>query len=52
MLEQTFTPRSDYNPFDKTSMPMMHYSIPTHDGRQRWSDQQADRSSHLRAPGA
>src|SRR5688500_18712365 len=38
LTEQGFAPRIDYDPFDKHEFPIMHYSIPTHDGRQRWMD--------------
>jgi hypothetical protein len=49
MLEDTFTPRSGYDPFDKQLFPVMHYSIPTHDGRQRWMDAQPGKTDdHLR----
>lgn len=38
-LDQTFTPRAEYDPFNKGEYPVMQYSIPTHDNRQRWTDQ-------------
>ncbi len=38
LCEQQFTVRQDYNPLDKNVFPTMHFSIPTHDGRQRWVD--------------
>lgn len=38
LCEATFTPRADYDPFDRKKFPTMHYSIPTADGRQRWMD--------------
>lgn len=36
--DEKFSPRPDYDPFDKSQFPMMHFSIPTLDGRQRWAD--------------
>jgi hypothetical protein len=36
--EQSFTVRRDYDPFDKGKFPVVHHSIATHDGRQRWLD--------------
>lgn len=36
LLETPYTPRKDYNPFDTVKFPVVHYSVPTHDGRQRW----------------
>jgi hypothetical protein len=38
LLDQTFQPRPEYDPFDRKKYPVMHYSIPTADGRQRWMD--------------
>ena len=38
MLEEKFTVRADYDPFDKNRFPIMHFSIPGKDGRQRWAD--------------
>lgn len=38
LLDSTFTPRAGYDPFDRKRYPVMHYSIPTADGRQRWMD--------------
>jgi len=31
----TFTPRPEYNPFNYNMFPVVHFSIPTVDGRQR-----------------
>src|SRR4051794_35796963 len=31
-LDRPYTPRKDYDPFNKTDLVMMHYSIPTADG--------------------
>ncbi len=42
MLEQTFEIRKDYQPFDKSLYPLVNFSIPTHDGRQRWMDTKKD----------
>src|SRR5262249_30557143 len=39
--EESFTPRRDYDPFDRERLPVVHYSIPMHDGRQRWADARA-----------
>lgn len=38
LCDTPFTVRRDYDPFDRKRMPMVHYSIPTADGRQRWMD--------------
>src|SRR5690349_10755284 len=38
LAEDSFDVRRDYDPFDKEKFPMVHYSVPTHDGRQRWLD--------------
>lgn len=38
MLDATFKIRTDYDPFDRNRFPVMHYSVATHDGRQRWAD--------------
>ncbi|MBL8234161.1 MAG: hypothetical protein JNL98_37040 [Bryobacterales bacterium] len=38
LREETFAPRPQYDPFDRKKYPVMHYSIPTADGRQRWMD--------------
>ena len=35
VLDRPFTARKDYNPFDKTTYVMAHYSIPTADGKER-----------------
>ncbi len=51
LLEATFKPRQDYDPFDKMRYPVMHYSIPTHDGRQRWGEKPAiDKSASFLRP--
>ena len=42
LLEDPFDTRRDYDPFDRVEMPVVHYSIPTHDGRQRWMDARKD----------
>ena len=33
--EETFTPRIEYNPFNYEMFPIVYFSIPTIDGRQR-----------------
>jgi hypothetical protein len=38
LRESGFTARPDYSPLDRNLYPVMHYSIPTHDGRQRWGE--------------
>ena len=38
LTEEPFTVRADYDPFDKAKFPVVHYSVPTRDGRQRWLD--------------
>jgi hypothetical protein len=38
LLDESFELRKDYDPFDKAEFPVVHHSIPTHDGRQRWMD--------------
>jgi hypothetical protein len=43
MVEGTFQIRAAYDPFDKQLFPMMHFSLPTPDGRQRWADAQKNR---------
>ena len=43
LTEEPFTVRRDYDPFDKEKLLMVHFSIPTHDGRQRWLDAQPGR---------
>ncbi len=51
MLDSVFRPRQDYDPFDKIRYPVMHYSIPTHDGRQRWGEKSAiDKSASFLRP--
>lgn len=36
--DETFSPRPQYDPFDSQKYPVMHFCIPTADGRQRWAD--------------
>jgi hypothetical protein len=51
LKDAEFTPRRDYDPFDKNRYPVMHYSIPTLDGRQRWGEKPAvDRSMSFLRP--
>lgn len=38
MREDKFQLRTSYDPLDKQAFPMVHFSLPTHDGRQRWAD--------------
>ena len=38
ILDRPYAIRKDYDPFDKMTLTMMHYSIPTIDGRQRAVD--------------
>jgi hypothetical protein len=38
LKEAGFKTRTDYDPFDKNRFPVMHYSIPTEDGRLRWGE--------------
>lgn len=54
VLDRPFTPRKDYNPFDKINYVMSHFSIPTWDGRQRPTDlaPSHDRSIQNRAAGS
>ncbi|HLJ46360.1 MAG TPA: hypothetical protein VKU01_10150 [Bryobacteraceae bacterium] len=42
MMDPSFTIRTDYQPFDKGLYPFVNFSIPTHDGRQRWMDTRKD----------
>ncbi len=35
IVDQPFTPRSSYNPFNERNFPEVHFAIPTADGRQR-----------------
>lgn len=35
--DETFNPREGYNPFNFKKFPVVHFSIPTIDGRQRWN---------------
>ena len=54
LLNQPFTIRKDYNPFDKITYGMMHYSLPNHEGKQR-ADELApawDKSVHNRPAGS
>jgi hypothetical protein len=45
LRESLFTARPDYSPLDRDRYPVMHYSIPTHDGRQRWGEKSSNRRS-------
>ena len=45
VAEEPFKVRRDYDPFDKRQFPLVHYSVPTHDGRQRWHDARSDGSA-------
>ena len=38
LRESQFATRQDYRPLDLDRYPLMHYSIPTLDGRQRWGE--------------
>lgn len=38
LQQDGFKPRPDYDPFDKNRFPVMHYSVPTQDGRLRWGE--------------
>src|SRR5512140_3414803 len=38
LRDSKFTTRPDYSPLDLDRYPLMHYSIPTQDGRQRWGE--------------
>jgi len=38
LTEDSFKIRRDYDPFDKEKLPVVHFSVPMHDGRQRWLD--------------
>ena len=40
LTDKTFDIRTDYDPFDRFKFPVVHYAVPTHDGRQRWLDAQ------------
>lgn len=35
VVDETFTPRREYSPFNYKMFPIVHFSIPTVDGRQR-----------------
>lgn len=35
IVEQPFTPRASYNPFNERLFPTVHFAIPTADGRRR-----------------
>ena len=54
VLDRPFATRKDYNPFDKMTYVMMHYSIPTVDGKQRPVDLAPswDTSVHNRPAGS
>ena len=41
LRDSEFKTRPDYSPLDRERYPLMHYSIPTHDGRQRWGEKRA-----------
>ncbi len=41
MLEERFLQRKEYDPFDKERFPLVHFSVPTLDGRLRWVDKMA-----------
>ena len=43
LTESSFNTRREYDPFDRDKFPVVHYAVPTHDGRQRWMD---SRSGH------
>lgn len=45
--QESFETRRDYNPFDNETFPLVQYSIPTHDGRQRWLAARAPRDRSL-----
>ena len=49
LRDSGFTTRQDYSPLDLNRYPLMHYSIPTHDGRQRWGEKRAPRGKFLSA---
>jgi hypothetical protein len=53
MLNQPFAIRKDYNPLDKITYVMMHYSLPNADGKQRPVDLAPawDKSVHNRPAG-
>lgn len=42
LCEQSYEARRDYDPFDRQRFPVVHYTVPTHDGRQRWADARPD----------
>jgi len=42
VTDEAFVIRQDYDPFDRSKFPVVHYSLPTHDGRQRWLDARRD----------
>ncbi len=54
VLERPYTTRKDYNPMDKMTYVMMHYSIPAADGRTRPVDLAPswDKSIHNKPAGA
>jgi hypothetical protein len=35
LVPQTFTPRASYNPFNERQFPVVHFALPTRDGRER-----------------
>lgn len=37
-VEQRFTPRPEYNPFNREMFPRVIFAVPTHDGRRREAD--------------
>jgi hypothetical protein len=37
-LDQRFTPRADYNPFNEEMFPRVRFAVPTRDGRRREAD--------------
>ncbi len=53
VLDRPFTIRRDYNPFDKTTYVMAHFSVPDASGKQRPVDLAPswDKSVHNRAAG-
>ncbi|MBI3679965.1 MAG: hypothetical protein HY235_06155 [Acidobacteria bacterium] len=50
LLEETYSARRDYEPFDSIRFPFVHYAVPTHDGRQRWADRPKHRSLTMVQP--
>lgn len=38
IIDQQFTPRDDYNPFNEEMFPEVVFAVPTRDGRQRLPD--------------